>query len=48
MLHQNKVHAPTVKMVHDNYNTMLCMRSKTHSKTSTKTVGANFRLGRVI
>ena len=24
------------------------MRSKTHSKTSTKTIGANFCLGRVI
>ena len=34
-------------MVHNNYNTTLCMRSKTHSKTSTKTIGANFRLGRV-
>ena len=24
-----KVHAPTVKMVHNNYNTTLCMRRKT-------------------
>ena len=47
-IHQNKVHAATVKMVHNNYNTTLCMRSKTHSKTSNKTIGANFRLGRVI
>ena len=47
-LHQNKVHAPTVKMVHNNYNTTFCKRSKTHSKTSTKTIDANFRLGRVI
>ncbi len=47
-LHQNKVHAPTVKIVHNNYNTMLCKRSKTNSKTSTKTIDANFRLGRVI
>ena len=47
-LHQNKVHAPTVKTVHNNYNTTLCKRSKTHSKTSTKTIGANFRLGRFI
>ena len=47
-LHQNKEHAPTVKTVHNNYNTTLCKRSKTHSKTSTKTIGANFRLGRVI
>ena len=47
-LHQNKVHAPTVKMVHNNYNTTLCKRSKTHSQTSTKTIDANFRLGRVI
>ena len=31
----------------NNYNTTLCMRSKTHSKTS-KTIGANIRLGRVI
>ena len=37
-----------VKMVKNNYNTTLCMRSKTHSKTSTKTTGANFCLGRVI
>ncbi len=35
-------------MVHNNYNTTLCKRSKTNSKTSTKTVDANFRLGRVI
>ena len=28
--------------------TTLCKRSKTNSKTSTKTIGANFRLGRVI
>ena len=47
-LHQNKVHAPTVKMVHNNYNAMLCKTSKTNSKTSTKTIDANFRLGRVI
>ena len=47
-LHQNKEHAPTVKMVHNNYNTTLCKRSKTHSKTSTKTIGANFRLGCVV
>ena len=46
--HQNKVHAPMVKMVHNNYNTTCCMRSKTHSKTNTITAGANFRLGRVI
>ena len=46
--HQNNVHAPTVKMVHNNYNTTLCMKSKTNSKTSTKTIDANFRLGRVI
>ena len=45
---ENKVRAPTVKMVHNNYNTTLCMRSKTLSKTSTETIGANFRLGRVI
>ena len=31
----------------DNYNTTLCKRSKTNSKTSIKTIGANFRLGRV-
>ena len=30
------------------YNTTLCKRSKTNSKTSTKTIDANFRLGRVI
>ena len=47
-LHRNKEHAPTVKMVHNNYNTTLCKRSKTTSKTSTKTIGANIRLGRVI
>ena len=47
-LYQNKAHAPMVKMVHNNYNTMLCKRSKTNSKTSTKTIGANFQLGRVI
>ena len=47
-LHRNKEHAPTVKMVHNNYNTTLCKRSKTNSKTSTKTIGANFRLGRDI
>ena len=47
-LHRNKEHAPTVKMVHNNYNTTLCKRSNTNSKTSTKTIGANFRLGRVI
>ena len=35
-------------MVHNNYNTTLCKRSKTNSKTSTKTINANFRLGRVI
>ena len=44
LLKLTSVHAPTVKMVH-NYITTLCMRSKIHSKTSTKTVGANFRLG---
>ena len=38
----------TVKMVHNNYNTTLCKRSKTLSKTSTKTIGVNFRLGCVI
>ena len=42
------MHAPTVKLVHNNYNTRICNRSKTHSETSTKTIGANFRLGRVI
>ena len=47
-LYQNKEHAPTVKMVHNNYNTTFCKRSKTHAKTSIKTIGANFRLGRVI
>ena len=26
-LHRNKEHAPTVKMVHNNYNTTLCNRS---------------------
>jgi len=36
------------KMVHNNYNTMLGKRSKTNSKTSTKTIDANFHLGRVI
>ena len=47
-LNQNKVHAPTVKMVHNNYNATLCKRSKTNSKTRSKTIDANFRLGRVI
>ena len=47
-LNRNKEHAPTVKMVHNNYNTMLCKRSKTHSKTSIKTIGVIFHLGRVI
>ena len=42
------MHVPTVKLVHNNYNTKLSKRSKTHSKTSAKTNGANFRLGRVI
>ena len=42
---RNKEHAPTVKMVHNNYNTTLCMRSKTNSKTSTKTIAANFAWG---
>ena len=42
------MHAQTIKMVHNNYHTTLCKRSKTHSKTSTKTICANFRLGRVI
>ena len=37
-----------VKMVHNNYNTTLGKRSKTNSKTSTKTIGANFRLGHII
>ena len=46
-LHRNKERAPTVKMVHNNYNTTLCKRSKTNSKTSFKPIGANFRLGRV-
>ena len=41
-------HAPTVKMVHNNYNTTLCKRSKTNSKTSSKTIDANFLLGHVI
>ena len=45
---EHKVHAPTVKMVHNNYNTRFDMRSKTHSKTSNKTISVNFRLGRVI
>ena len=35
-------------MVHNNYNTTLCKRSKTNSKTNNKTIGANFRLGRVM
>ena len=35
-------------MVHNNYNTTLCKRSKTNSKTSTKTIDANFHLGRII
>ena len=35
-------------MVHNNYFTTLCKRSKTNSKTSTKTIDANFPLGRVI
>ena len=47
-LYRNKEHAPTVKIVHNNYNTTLCKRSKTNSKTSIKTIGAKFRLGRVI
>ena len=47
-LHQNKVHAPTVKMVHNNYNTTFCKKSKTNAKTSTKTINADFCLGRVI
>ena len=47
-LYRNKEHAPTVKIVHNNYSTTLCKRSKTNSKTSIKTIGANFRLGRVI
>ena len=47
-LHQNKVLAPTVTVVHSSYNTTFCIRSKTHSKTSSKTIGVNFRLGRVI
>ena len=47
-LTQNKEYAPTVKMVHNNYNTTLCKRNKTNTKTSIKTIGANFRLGRVI
>ena len=38
-LTSNKEHAPTVKMVHNNYNTTLCKRSKTNSKTSAKTIG---------
>ena len=37
-----------VKMVHNNYNTTLGKRSKTNSKTSSKTIDANFRLGRGI
>ena len=37
-----------VKIVHNNYNTALCKKSKTNSKTSTNTIGANFRLGCVI
>ena len=37
-----------VKMVHNSYNTTLCKRSKTNSKICTKTIDANFRLGRVI
>ena len=47
-LNQNKVHAPTVKMVHNNYNTMFCVKSKVHSKTTNKTIGVNFQPGRVI
>ena len=35
-------------MVHNNYNTTLCKKSKTNSKTNNKTIDANFRLGRVI
>ena len=42
------MYAPTVKMLHNNYNTKLRKRSKTHAKTSTKTIGANFSLGRII
>ena len=41
------MHAPTDKMVQNNFNTTLCKRSKTNSKTRIKTIGANFRLGRV-
>ena len=43
-----KLTSESVKMVHNNYNTTLCKRSKTNSKTNTKTIGANFCLGRVI
>ena len=44
------LHAPTVKMVHNNYNTYngLSVHEKQdtlYSKTSTKTIGANFRPG---
>ena len=42
------MHAPTVKMIHNNYNITLCKRCNTNPKTSTKTIGANFRLGCVI
>ena len=42
---ESKCTLPRLKWYITNYNTTLCMRSKTHSKTSTKTIGANLSPG---
>ena len=36
----------TAKMMHNNYNPRLCVRSTIPSNTSNKTTGVNFRLAR--
>ena len=34
-----------IKMIHNNYNIMFCVRSKAHLKSTHKTVGMTFHLG---
>ena len=40
----SRLHAQTVKMMHNTYNKTLCGRRTIASKSSNKTIGMNFRL----
>ena len=44
-IHQNKVHAATVKMVHNNYNTTLCMRRRHTQRLALKQSVRTFAWG---